>query len=375
MMWTANMLTSLYTNIITTFSKTRQLDDYFDCLARVIPTRKLASGPGLYQPLLSSPCLKKITETVAKTMPFAQTIPTAKKLVNALVGCFDELSRNNRLETLEMTTDKRGGSGSKKRRISGSSKQTGDKSTNDMSTYSFNKTTLETLGLLLVHFVVGAAQSIMSPQQGESWQQCLDETYILVKESIAPVESSNFKELRTWLTLLVHYTWIELSGRLDGDDEWTGKHLELPTLHPLIAIARPSSQFASSRVSALSAYVVFQALAHAQSSTALDIVAITGNVSNISISPREKHSTKDRWREMLAQILWSFCEWYHDNPLDTMDQMGWLPWDGQPHTITDSKFGTAQWHLLADWIEPVSAFSESKISDNIMSLIVPLVLS
>ncbi|KAJ1680150.1 hypothetical protein EV182_000582 [Spiromyces aspiralis] len=359
----------VFVSMLDTYAKTRQLKEYCTGLVKELSTLAFSGGvPPAHIPLLSSVYLRKHTEVVAKSMPFIQ----ATGFISACTETLVEMIRRFAEDPDRPQKRHKQAKGARVLEV-------------DIDP------ALHMVALLLVHVVVGASQSSLTYQQCETYQQCLRDTYSAVRGAIRSEEDprNQSQETLLWLMMLVHYVLIDVSGRIDGSDEWAAKYLRLDSICNLVDPALQGSESSSGRKrqpvtsprsQALAIFVVFQAIAHNQSSVNLGTSALAKCLANNNSPGSSARDTLDvagvQWQDLLHLSLRVFRTWYEINApsMVTGCQHGWQAWDGQPHTILGKNFGTAVWRLLSDWIEIIGLLDDMQEYCETMSLLTRLLL-
>ncbi|KAJ2584399.1 hypothetical protein GGH95_000410, partial [Coemansia sp. RSA 1836] len=325
-------------HLVSTLAKARQLDTLFEKLVHVQVDRS-ARGSKYVNLLMSAQFIRAANQAISQSMPFAQATACVSIVVDAVAA--------------EAAKPSGGDKESRKRRRTSHSSKTG--SSSEASTEK-----LEMLATIAANVVLASATTVGTEQQREQYFQLLKVKY---EEVCAALSSDS----AVWERLLLHYSFMEVASRIDGTERW----LET-CMHPVhvrksilpTASASKSSDARSARVDAMAMLVAFQTAAH----WSVFVSSISaGIVPQSVLEPVNVEEAAAAVKQMVTAIFDGpeFCI----SPVDD-GSVGWDAWDGQAHSIGAANSKSAQWKLLADWVELACEYADSSAIDAIASRIV-----
>ncbi|KAJ2461105.1 hypothetical protein GGF42_000409 [Coemansia sp. RSA 2424] len=325
-------------HLVSTLAKARQLDTLFEKLVHVQVDRS-ARGSKYVNLLMSAQFIRAANQAISQSMPFAQATSCVSVVVDAVAA--------------EAAKSSGGDKESRKRRRTSHSSKTG--SSSEASTEK-----LEMLATIAANVVLASATTVGTEQQREQYFQLLTVKY---EEVCAALSGDS----AVWERLLLHYSFMEVASRIDGTERW----LET-CMHPVhvrksilpTASASKSSDARSARVDAMAMLVAFQTAAHWSVFVSSISAGIVPQSVLESVNVEEAAAAV---KQMVTAIFDGpeFCI----APVDD-GSVGWDAWDGQAHSIGAANSKSAQWKLLADWIELACEYADSSAIDAIASRIV-----
>ncbi|KAJ2163190.1 hypothetical protein GGF46_000120 [Coemansia sp. RSA 552] len=297
----AAVASTVLIHLVSTLRKARKLDTL---LCGISCIRASQVSPE-YTNLLASPAfLSEMARAVSQSMPFAQVGSCLTALVEGLLTVSAETSASSEHADDEGRTKKR-------RRVSA---QGGS---------------VEMLTMVLANFVLASVSTVGTEHQRVGFTKQLTASY---EQLIRALEGA------CWERLLLHYTYMEAAGRLDGTERWLETCLYPERVRKQILPKKSDDP----RVSTIGMLVAFQAAAHwsaFESSHSAGIIP-ESVVAKVDFAAGAKATGK-----MTASLFPSNCLKLDDS------SNGRGLWDGQAYSIDASNYQTAQWRLLVEWLE------------------------
>ncbi|KAJ2746594.1 hypothetical protein GGI20_001243 [Coemansia sp. BCRC 34301] len=327
-------------HLVSTLAKARQLDTLFEKLVKV-RVKRSSRGSKHVNLLVSVQFIRAANQAISQSMPFAQATACVSTVIGAVVA-----------EALKLAETGDGNESRKRRRTSHGSKASSDSETSTQR--------LEMLATIAANVVLASATTVGTEQQREQYFQLLTVKY----EETCTVLSGDGA---MWERLLLHYSFMEVASRIDGTERWLEKCMYpghvckniLPS-----AIGSKSRDACSAPVSVLVMLVTFQTAAH----WSVFVSSIgAGIIPQSALEFANVEEATVVVKEMVAAIFSGpdFCIAPADDGL-----AGWDAWDGQAHSISAANSKSAQWRLLADWLELACEYVDSCAIDAIASRIV-----
>ncbi|KAJ2886645.1 hypothetical protein H4R27_000508 [Coemansia aciculifera] len=332
---------SVLNHLVSTLAKARQLDTLFEKLVQVQVDRSVR-GSKYVNLLMSAPFIRAVNQAISQSMPFAQATACVSVVVDAVVT-----------EASKLSGQGNGDEGRKRRRTSQSGKSSSSSS-------EFCTERLEMLATLAANVVLASATTVNTEHQREQYFQLLTTKY----EELCTALSSDGV---VWERLLLHYSFMEVASRMDGTERWleTCMYPErvCKSILPTSGGDKPSDT-RSARVDALAMLVAFQTAAH----WSVFVSSIsTGIIPQSVLESTNVEEAAAAVKQMVTSIFDNpgFCIMPADDEL-----AGWGEWDGQAHSISAMNHKSAQWKLLAEWLELACEYADSHAIDGIASRIV-----
>ncbi|KAJ2824925.1 hypothetical protein GGI24_003291, partial [Coemansia furcata] len=326
---------SVLNHLVSTLAKARQLDTLFEKLVQVQVDRS-AQGSKFVNLLMSAQFIRTVNQAISQSMPFAQATVCVGVVVGAVTAEAAKPSEHGNSDE------------SRKRRRTSHSSSSSSKGSSE-----FCAERLEMLATIAANVVLASATTVSTEQQREQYFQLLAAKY---EELCAALSSDRV----VWERLLLHYSFMEVASRLDGTERW----LETCMYPERVRKSILPTGTHSARVDALAMLVAFQTAAH----WSVFVSSISaGIIPQSALESANIEEAAAAVKQMVTSIFDSpaFCIAPADDEL-----AGWGEWDGQAHSIGAANRRSAQWKLLADWLELACEYADSRAIDSIASRIV-----
>ncbi|KAJ2252299.1 hypothetical protein GGI13_003360, partial [Coemansia sp. RSA 455] len=328
---------SVLNHLVSTLAKARQLDTLFEKLVQVQVDRS-ARGSRYVNLLMSAPFIRAVNQAISQSMPFAPATACVSVVIDAVVA-----------EASKLSGQGNGDEGRKRRRTSQSGKSSSRSS-------EFCAERLEMLATIAANVVLASATTVSTEHQREQYFQLLTAKY----EELCVALSSDGV---VWERLLLHYSFMEVASRIDGTERWLETCMYPERVRKSMLLTSVGDT-RSARVDALAMLVAFQTAAH----WSVFVSSISAGIIPQSVlESANVEEAAAAVKQMVTSVFDSsgFCIAPADDEL-----AGWGEWDGQAHSISATNHKSAQWKLLADWLELACEYADSRAIDAIASRIV-----
>ncbi|KAJ1962747.1 hypothetical protein GGI12_002460, partial [Dipsacomyces acuminosporus] len=333
---TVDQATKLQSHLVSNLTKARQLGSVLEKLTEV-DFKDTRSGTKQANLLVSAPFIQELNSAVSQSMPFAQASGCLSTLVNSICAAVSSQPNEE--------------SSSKRRRLN-NGKGAGS------GTVAYR---VGVLAALTANFVLSSAGAVNTEHQRVLYRKSLSESYEALLQSLSAAEF-------VWERLLLHYAFMEVASRIDSTEQWMQACMSpervQQTLMPGQAAKQPCPAI-SPRVQSIAMLAAFQAAAH----WSVYVSSLSAGIASVPAATDMDKAT-NAVQKMISDIF-ADLDMHKAAKSSTADiTSGWADWDGQPHTISDENYMSAQWKLLSDWLELVCEYAHPDVVQSIASLII-----